>query len=452
LIAGPSVAAKQPLENHTEAIIELSGHLPFFVQLACSAAFETLSEGSGGLDVDAIERRFMEEAESHFSYLWNNLDETERRLVTRIVRGIDLDPELAPQLSELEANGYVLTTGGRPRMFSRCLAPYLETMGLEEEPVAALSEGTASQSATVGIGAHVLGGGFETVVEPLPAGDHPFKGMIGESIAIRRALALIQKAATSDVTVLMLGDTGTGKERAAKLIHEHGERREGPFIVVNCGAIAESLQESELFGHRKGAFTGAVSDHTGLFEAADGGTILLDEIGETTPATQVKLLRVLQEGEIRRVGETAMRHVDVRVICATNRNLEAEVAQARFREDLYYRIFVLVVRMPALRERREDIPLLTQHFLQGHDVEIDPAAQHCLRQYDWPGNIRELENQLASARTVAGDACIETAHLWTRLQRQHTAPSPVGEGPPDPGSTLREARAAGGMMPTTDRR
>ncbi|NKB68411.1 MAG: AAA family ATPase [Candidatus Latescibacteria bacterium] len=274
-------------------------------------------------------------------------------------------------------------------------------------------------------------------VEPLPRGTHPYPHIIGQSHTMRRVFALMQKAASSDISVLVYGETGTGKEQVAQTIHRESERAAAPFIPINCGALTENLLESELFGHKKGAYTGASNDRKGLFEAAQGGTLFLDEIGETTPATQVKLLRVLQEGEIRRVGEEHPRPVDVRVICATNRDLEGEMAAGRFRADLFYRLYVMVIPLPPLRQRRGDIPLLVEHFLADYPTGLAPAALEVLKAYGWPGNIRELENQLASARAMAGGKALEASHLWGRLQ------AGGGEGMEidlDKDQTLRKAR------------
>jgi Nif-specific regulatory protein len=203
------------------------------------------------------------------------------------------------------------------------------------------------------------------------------------------------------VTVLIEGETGTGKELIAAAVHYRSKRREKLFVAQNCAALAESLLESELFGHKKGSFTGATEEKKGLFEIADGGTLFLDEITETPPSLQSKLLRALQEGEIRPVGGTSSKHVNVRIVAATNRNLEEEVAKGRFREDLYYRLKVFPLRLPPLRERREDIPLLAEHFLKRYGDEIAKPcggfaqqAMELMIAYNWPGNVRELQNEV----------------------------------------------------------
>jgi len=225
-----------------------------------------------------------------------------------------------------------------------------------------------------------------------------FCGIIGKSLRMRELFVMIQKVAGSLSSVLIMGESGTGKELAARAIHSSSPRRSKPFVAVNCGAIPESLIESELFGHKKGAFTGAVADRPGLFEQADGGTLFLDEIGELPLLLQTKLLRVLQEREFRRVGDSVIRKTDVRVLTASNRDLQEQVTTGGFREDLYYRINVVQIVMPPLRDRIEDIPLLVEHFFQkysepGHTGEmITPAALKLLMNYPFPGNIRELEN------------------------------------------------------------
>ncbi|MCX8039566.1 MAG: sigma-54 dependent transcriptional regulator [Planctomycetota bacterium] len=225
------------------------------------------------------------------------------------------------------------------------------------------------------------------------------RDIVAVSGSFRRVIEQAIRAAASTATVLIEGETGTGKELIARLVHEHSPRANRPFVPVNCGALAESLLESELFGHVRGAFTGAVSDRKGRFEAADGGTIFLDEIGEVSAGMQVRLLRVLQEMEIQRVGDTRTRKLDVRVVAATNRRLEDEVKAGRFRADLYYRLNVVYLRIPPLRERPEDIPHLVEHFVGRscarhvkYIARIAPAVLEAMSRYHWPGNVRELEN------------------------------------------------------------
>ncbi|MBI3581905.1 MAG: sigma 54-interacting transcriptional regulator [Nitrospinae bacterium] len=226
-----------------------------------------------------------------------------------------------------------------------------------------------------------------------------FCGVIGQSKAIRTVFEFIRSAAETDVTVLIYGETGTGKELIASAFHQQSLRRKGPFVRINCAALPEHLVESELFGHVKGAYTGAAADRMGRFEAASGGTILLDEIGEMSPPLQAKLLRVLQEKEIERIGENRPRKVDVRILAATNRNLLNEVREKRFREDLYFRLAGTVIRLPSLRERREDIPLLASHFLRhfcaknGRNIKaVSAELMKAMMEHGWPGNIRELHN------------------------------------------------------------
>ncbi len=233
-------------------------------------------------------------------------------------------------------------------------------------------------------------------------------GMVIASEAMRRVVDLARRVGQVDATVLVTGESGVGKERVARLIHDASSRTGGPFVAINCGAVPEGLLESELFGHARGAFTGAAQDRPGLFEAAQGGTLFLDEIGEMPPAMQVKLLRALQEHEVRRVGENRSRKVDARVVAATNRDLAAEVHAARFRQDLYYRLRVIEIRVPSLRERRDDILPLARTFLVeaaerlGRKVSgFSPAAAQQLVRHDWPGNVRELENAVERAVVLA---------------------------------------------------
>jgi two-component system response regulator PilR (NtrC family) len=239
------------------------------------------------------------------------------------------------------------------------------------------------------------------------------RNIIGHSGAMQKVYDLIAQVAETKTNVLVSGESGTGKELVARAIHEQSSRSEAPFIAINCGAIPENLLESELFGHVKGAFTGAVQTKEGLFEAASGGTLFLDEVGELTQPLQVKLLRALQERAVRRVGDTVDRKIDVRIVSATNRRLEEEVAAGRFREDVYYRLNVIQLELPPLRERIEDIPLLTEHFIQvfaeelGKDVVgMDPAAYDLLSTYPFPGNVRELENLVERAVALAREPLI----------------------------------------------
>ena len=243
-------------------------------------------------------------------------------------------------------------------------------------------------------------------------------GIVGRSKPLRDVVEVARKVARHDSTVLVTGESGTGKELVARLVHSSSGRADRAFVAVNCGAIPESLLESELFGHVKGAFTGASHDRRGLFEEADGGTLFLDEIGEIPVALQVKLLRALQEGEIRRVGDNAARQVDVRIVAATSRDLEAAVASGRFRSDLFYRVNVVRLHLPPLRERPEDIPELARHFAERCAARLrlptprfTAAALHALGERPWPGNVRELENAIERAIVLADGATIDAVHL-----------------------------------------
>ncbi len=237
--------------------------------------------------------------------------------------------------------------------------------------------------------------------------------LLGKSAAMQRVFDVLKKIAAVRTSVLLVGESGTGKELAARALHELSPRADRAFVAVNCGAIPESLIESELFGHVRGSFTGATTDKTGLFEAAHGGTLMLDEVAELPQPMQVKLLRVLQERKVKPVGGVNEREVDVRVVAATNRDLETEVEKGTFRQDLYYRLNVIQVRMPPLRERREDVPLLVEHFVKKFSAEhgqpiagVEPAAMSALTAYSFPGNVRELENLVERAVTLTADGRI----------------------------------------------
>ncbi len=257
-------------------------------------------------------------------------------------------------------------------------------------------------------------------------GQYRFSNIIGKSRRLKQVQDLVESAAPSDATILIQGESGTGKELIARAIHAHSGRSSGPFVAINCGALPESLLESELFGHVKGAFTGAQFNKAGLFEEAEGGTIFLDEVGETTQATQVKLLRVLQEQEIRRVGDTKTIKTNARVVAATNQELMGRVREGKFREDLYYRLNVISIDVPALRERIEDLPLLAAHFLEKHAAksgraprELSPAALALMERYPWPGNIRELENTIERAVILSKEPTIGPADLPPSVRAGH---------------------------------
>jgi transcriptional regulator with PAS, ATPase and Fis domain len=268
--------------------------------------------------------------------------------------------------------------------------------------------------------------------EPL---DAPIAGIIGTSAAIKAVFTRTRLVAASPASVLLVGETGTGKELIARAIHRLSPRADGPYVRVNCGALSESLLESELFGHIKGAFTGAVDNKTGRFEAAHTGTIFLDEISSMSPKLQVKLLRVLQEREFERVGESRTIHVDTRVIAATNQHLEDEIDAGRFREDLYYRLNVVPIHLPPLRERKEDIQALAVFFLQNYSEqnrreapELPDKLLRLLESYDWPGNVRELENCIERAVVLSnGKPLTEELlanigpHSWRRLGGKRAA-------------------------------
>ncbi len=251
---------------------------------------------------------------------------------------------------------------------------------------------------------------------------YKFDNIIGDSESMEEVFRLVEKIANTDSTVLIYGESGTGKELIARAIHFNSDRRERPLIPVNCGAIPEELLESELFGHEQGAFTGATRTRIGRFELGNGGTIFLDEIGDMSPALQVKVLRVLQEHEFERVGGMKTIKVDIRVIAATNKDLERNVAEGKFREDLFYRLNVIPIQLPPLRERRSDIPLLVNHFVEmyneknRHNVSgVTPEAMDLLMNYDWPGNVRELENMIERIVILKGEGTTEPGDLSEKV-------------------------------------
>ncbi|HEV2706122.1 MAG TPA: sigma-54 dependent transcriptional regulator [Pyrinomonadaceae bacterium] len=251
---------------------------------------------------------------------------------------------------------------------------------------------------------------------------YSFSEIIGTSDVLQSVFRLVEKVATTNTNVLIEGESGTGKELVARAVHHNSPRADRPFVAVNCGALPETLLESELFGHTKGAFTGAATSRPGLFRTAEGGTVFLDEVGEVSQATQVRLLRAVEEHEVTPVGSNTPARFDARIICATNRDLEREVAEGRFREDLYYRLNVIEIHLPPLRERREDIPLLVRHFVtrtareQGREEKpFDQRAMSALINYAWPGNVRELQNAVERAFTLS-ESRIELEHLPPRVR------------------------------------
>jgi two-component system response regulator PilR (NtrC family) len=267
--------------------------------------------------------------------------------------------------------------------------------------------------------------------------------LLGHSEPMRRIFDLVQRIANARTTVLITGESGTGKERIARAIHDASDRRDKPFLVVNCGAIPEALMEAELFGHEKGAFTGAVASRLGIFREAEGGTVLLDEIGELPLALQVKLLRVLQERKVRGVGSSAEVPIDVRVLAATNRNVEEDVRAGRFRQDLYYRLNVIRVAVPPMRERREDVRLLADHFLSRCSAEqnkevraLSPDALRALEAYPFPGNARELENVIERAVALATGPTIGLGDLPSEISGAAAQPTPALVGLPDDGCNI----------------
>ena len=265
-----------------------------------------------------------------------------------------------------------------------------------------------------------------------------FENIVGNSNEMMDVLRLVSKVAKTDSTVLITGESGTGKELIAKALHVNSRRKNRSFITINCGALPDNLQESELFGHARGAFTGALREKRGLFQEANGGTLFLDEIGEMTLPTQVKLLRFLQDGEIRRVGENEPLHVDVRLIAATNKILTKLIEEGRFREDLYYRLHVIPVQLPPLRERRDDIPLLVNHFIKQHQAKdsriagVSATAMQMLVDHEWIGNVRELENAIERAVILSTGNELGPDDLPTTIQKSapvsQEASTPVLEG------------------------
>jgi Nif-specific regulatory protein len=366
--------------------------------------------------------------------------EDARRLARRgggtqlLVRLAEADDALVRALLEAGASDVVVATrpgAGADRLASR--------LGL----VARRSPARRARSHEVRVESHDSGGGSGATLVPGDAEPGPLgPTLLGRSPAMQQVFALVARAQRSRATVLLQGETGTGKELLAQAIHEGSARRRRPFVALNCAAFPDTLLESELFGHVRGAFTGADRDRRGLFEVADGGTLFLDEVGETSGPLQAKLLRALQEREIRPVGGTRSRHVDVRVIAATNRDLRFEIASARFRADLFWRLAVFPIAVPPLRQRPQDVLPLAEHFLRLHGEREGKAgchfareATHLLLSYSWPGNVRELENEVQRALALAEAGEMLGPGLLS--ERLEGIAEPV-EGGVREGETLRE--------------
>ncbi len=300
---------------------------------------------------------------------------------------------------------------------------------------------------------------------PPPDPDAPLPGIVGDSAGLREVARLTRLVAPTSASVLIVGETGTGKELVARAVHRLSRRADGPYVRVNCGALTESLLESELFGHVKGAFTGATENKTGRFEAAHGGTIFLDEISSMSPKLQVKVLRVLQEKEFERVGASQTSKVDTRVVAATNQYLEDEIESGRFRDDLYYRLNVVPIFLPPLRERREDVPVLAKFFLERHSdenrrdaPELTAAFVRMLQGHDWPGNVRELENYMARALVLSeGKSLTPDRVAPPGRNERRWKPLPArwcgerSQGSHSPAGPPRHRHAAGWHAERTDR-
>jgi DNA-binding NtrC family response regulator len=273
---------------------------------------------------------------------------------------------------------------------------------------------------------------LDEVIDIVPTRETRFENIVGQSVAMRETFAILDRVARTELTVMVTGETGTGKELVSRAIHQRSNRRNGPFVVFDCGAVARNLIESELFGHERGAFTGAVQSRAGVFEQANGGTIFIDELGELPLELQPALLRVLEQREVRRVGDRKVRSVDVRVLAATNRDLQQLVKEGKFREDLYYRLAVVEVELPALRERIEDLPMLVEHLLRtaqfDHHVRgVTPDVLQLLRDYNWPGNVRELRNTLLRAIPFCEGDLIDMQALPEALRASQTVAVDPGD-------------------------
>ena len=353
------------------------------------------------------------------------------------MKALDAEPDIALMLSDVRmpgADGLQLLKAAKAK-HPRLLCILLTALGTVDQGVAAMKDGAEDfimkpvdlDQLDLRVAKTLKTGALENEVDLLRRQlDEKFglENMIGSSAAMKRVFDKVRRAAPSSATVLLQGPNGTGKDLVAHALHNLSPRSKGPFIAVNCGAIAENLIESELFGHEKGSFSGAISQHIGAFEAANHGTIFLDEIGELPMPMQVKLLRVLENRSFMRVGGTKTVDVDIRVVAATNRDLKAQVEKGLFREDLFYRLNVVDIYLPALKDRREDIPLLAAKFIRelseknGRTINgITPAALKLLEAYDWPGNVRELRNTIEKMVVLAvEDAPLDVADVPEELQ------------------------------------
>jgi two-component system response regulator HupR/HoxA len=309
---------------------------------------------------------------------------------------------------------------------------------LDDGEISLLGEMAAVVAADVSL---ALRGAAGTPREPLPAVRTRYDAIIGASQPMQVLYALLDRVARSESTVLIQGENGTGKELVARAVHNGSSRAGRRFVVTNCSAFNDNLLDSELFGHKRGAFTGAVADKPGLFEVSDTGTFFLDEIGDMSPTLQVKVLRVLQEGTFNRVGDTETRKVDVRIIAATNRDLKTMVERGQFREDLYYRINVINLTLPSLRERKDDIPVLVDYFLEKHrrtgGGNLKRLSDECvlrMASYPWPGNVRELENEIERLVVLSGDDPVIAEDLLSPRIRHHAAPVEEERADLPPGS------------------
>jgi DNA-binding NtrC family response regulator len=379
------------------------------------------------------------EAEGHVCHTFVRADQAEQHLALNQADLVMVDVYLG------SLNGIDVLQrlkGQQPDIY-----PVIMTANVSVETAArALSEGAidyVSKPLTVeqirAIAARVSGFRLQRKEIAIPEPDEPQdSAIIGRSPKMLEVYKAIGRVAASNVSVLITGTSGTGKELVARAIHEHSKRKGRPFTPVNCGSFTETLLESELFGHEKGAFTGAASAHLGLVEASDGGTLFLDEITETTLSFQVKLLRVIQEQQVRRVGSNKYTPVDVRILAASNRDMAQLLKQSQFREDLYYRLAVVRIDLPSLEERRDDIPLLVRHFLRrfneknGLAVTIDPAAVRLLQQMRWPGNVRELENTVNRLAIFAPTGEITLADVEAETQRAPEGEEESSEAPAAP--------------------